>query len=242
VKSRKVIYYVSLLAVLFVVVGAGNLNADSVTDPATNVSYTMTSSFVPEPSSSTFDVTLTVDATHFLGTGGATTGFLSVLSVQFDGGNNGGVDVQVPDGFLASSVPNGCEQSPTAEYLCVANGSPNTVGKVPGVLTFIYSVPESTPSQLPSPSANIFAIYTSAADGAILGSGATNLGETFMSVPIQSTTSSGGGGDDGGGGTGGGGGEGGGGGTPVPEPGVLPLLVVGLIGLATFASRRSITV
>jgi hypothetical protein len=226
---RKTICRVSSLAVLFGLVGAGNSNADTITDSATNVSYTMTSSLVPEPNSSTFDVTLTVDATHFLGTGGATTGFLSVLSVQFDGGNNGGVDVQVPDGFLASSVPNGCEQGPTARYLCVANGSPNTVGKVPGVLTFIYTVPEPVPSQLPIPSANIFAIYSSAANGAVFGSGATNLGQTFITVPIQSTTPPGGGGE-------------GGGGTPVPEPGVFPLLVVGLLGLVVFASRRCISV
>jgi hypothetical protein len=213
--------YALLMTALFIVVGSGNSKADTITDPATNVSYTLTSSFVPEEGS-TFDVTLTIDATNFLGTGGATTGFLSVLSVQFDGGNNGGVDVVVPDGFLAGYLPNGCEQSPTAGYLCVANGSPNTVGKVPGVMTFLYRVPEATPSQLPNTSVNIFAIFTSAANGAIAGSDATNLGETFLTVPIQNTTTGGGGGG-GEGGNGGGEGGGGGGGTPVPEPGVLPL-------------------
>jgi hypothetical protein len=85
--SENTIYRAALMAALFTLVGVVSTKADSVTDPSTNVSYTMTSTFVPD-STNTFDVTLTIDASHFLTPGGITTGFLSALAIQFPGTND----------------------------------------------------------------------------------------------------------------------------------------------------------
>src|ERR1700688_3660364 len=76
-----------LMAALFTLAGVISAKADSVTDPATNVSYTLTSTFVPD-SNNMFDVTLTIDASHFLTPDGTATGFLSALAVQFPGTNS----------------------------------------------------------------------------------------------------------------------------------------------------------
>ena len=218
-KPGTAIYRLSLLAVLFAVVGAGIVNADTITDPATNVSYTMTSSFLPD-TNNMFDVTLTIDASHFSATGGATSGFLSVLAVQFPTKTVDTVVLSVPGGIdlwgNKQAAPNGaCDFLPInglgVGFLCSANTSRNAVGAVPGTLTFVYGLTE------PVVSANIFAIYADTANGgdAIHG---TIIGETpVTSMFIQNTSS--------GGGTGGGGS--GGGGTPVPEPGVLMLLGIG---------------
>jgi hypothetical protein len=81
------IYRAALMAALFALVGVVSTKADSVTDPATNASYTLTSTFMPD-STNAFDVTLTVDASHFLTPDGTTTGFLSALAVQFPGTND----------------------------------------------------------------------------------------------------------------------------------------------------------
>jgi hypothetical protein len=228
--SGNAIYRAALMAALFALVGVVSTKADSVTDPGTNVSYTMTSTFVPD-STNTFDVTLTIDASHFLTSDGTTTGFLSALAVQFPGTNDA-VVLSVPGGLdlwgNQNLTPNGvCDYSTINElgagFLCIANTSPNTAGAVPAKLTFAFGVTEPVLNS----SANIFALYAQTSNGAGLITGDNIIGETpVTSVPIQNTNS--------GGGTGGSGGGGGGGGTPVPEPGVLTLLSIELVAWAVF--------
>jgi hypothetical protein len=213
------------MAALFTLVSVVSTKADSVTDPATNVSYTMISSFLPD-SNSTFDVTLTIDASHFSATGGATSGFLSALAVQFPGTNDavllsapGGLDLWGNQNLTANSVCDGPIINGLVGFTCIPNTSPNTAGAVPGKLTFVYGVP------VLDSSANIFARYAQTSNGAGLITGDNIIGETpVTNVPIQSTSSSGGTG----------GSSGGGGGTTVPEPGVLTLLSIGLVALAVF--------
>jgi hypothetical protein len=225
--SGNTIYRAALMAALFALVGVVSTKADSVTDPGTNVSYTMTSSFVPD-STNTFDVTLTIDASHFLTPDGTTTGFLSALAVQFPGTNDavllsasGGLDLWgnqnlTPNGACDYSTINGLGVG----FTCIPNTSPNTAGAVPAELTFVFGVP------VLNSSANIFALYAETSNGAGLIAGDTIIGETpITSIPIQNTNS--------GGGTGGTSG-GGGGGTTVPEPGVLTLLSIGLMACAVF--------
>ena len=228
--SGNTIYRAALMAASFTLVSVVSTKADSVTDPATNVSYTLTSSFVPD-STNTFDVTLTIDASHFLTPDGTTTGFLSALAIQFPGTNAvvllnapGGLDLWgnqnlTPNGACDYSTINGLGGG----FTCIANTSPNTAGAVPAKLTFAFGVTEPVLNS----SANIFALYAETSNGAGLIAGDTIIGETpVTSIPIQNTNS--------GGGTGGSGGGGGGGGTPVPEPGVLTLLSIGLVALAVF--------
>jgi hypothetical protein len=222
--SGNTIYRAALMAALFTLVGVVSTKADSVTDPATNVSYTLTSSFMPD-SNNMFDVTLTIDASHFSATGGATSGFLSALAVQFPGTNDA-VLLSAPGGLdlwgNQNLTPNGaCDLLPInglgVGFGCNANTSPNTAGAVPAKLTFVFGVPVSDSS------ANIFALYAQTSNGAGLITGDNIIGETpVTNVPIQNTNS--------GGSTGGSGG--GGGGTAVPEPGVLTLLSIGLVALA----------
>jgi PEP-CTERM motif len=126
-------------------------------------------------------------------------------------------------------TPNGaCDFLPInglpSGFGCRPNTSPNTVGAVPAKLTFVFGVTEPVLNS----SANIFALYAKTSNGAGVVAGGTIIGETpNTSIPIQNTNS--------GGGTGGSsGGGGGGGGTPVPEPGVLTLLSIGLVALAVF--------
>jgi hypothetical protein len=226
--SGNTIYRAALMAILFALTGVVTTQADSVTDPGTNVSYTMTSTFVPD-STGNFDETLTIDASHFLTPGGTTTGFLSVLAVQFPGTNDavllsapGGLDLWgnqnlTPNGACDFSTINGLG----AGFTCIPNTSPNTAGAVPAKLTFVFGVP------VLNSSANIFALYAETSNGAGLITGDTIIGETpVTSIPIQNTNS--------GGGTGGSSGGGGGGGTPVPEPGVLTLLGIGLAAWGVF--------
>jgi hypothetical protein len=215
------------MAALFVLVGAVSTKADSVTDPATNVAYTLTSSFVPD-SNNMFDVTLTIDASHFSATSGATSGFLSALAVQFPTNTVTSVVLSEPGGMdlwgNKQAAPNGaCDYSTInglgVGFLCSANTSLNTVGAVPGTLTFVYGLVQ------PVASANIFALYAQTSNGAGLITGDNIIGETpVTNVPIQSTSSSGGTG----------GSSGGGGGTTVPEPGVLTLVSIGLVAFVLF--------
>lgn len=226
--SGNTIYRAALMATLFALVGVVSTKADSVTDPGTNVSYTMTSTFVPD-SNNVFDVTLTIDASDFSTTGGATSGFLSALAVQFPGTNDA-VLLSAPGGLglwgNQNLAPNGvCDYSTInglgAGFLCIPNTSPNTAGAVPGKLTFVFGVP------VLDSSANIFALYAQTSNGAGLVTGDNIIGETpVTNVPIQNTNA--------GGGTGGTSGGGGGGGTTVPEPGVLTLLSIGLVAWVVF--------
>ena len=87
VLSGNTIYRAAFMVGLFALAGVVSTKADSVTDPGTNVSYTMTSTFVLD-STGNFDVMLTIDASHFLTPDGTTTGFLAVLAVQFPGTND----------------------------------------------------------------------------------------------------------------------------------------------------------
>jgi hypothetical protein len=168
--------------------------ADSVTDPATKASYTLTSTFMPD-STKTFDVTLTVDASHFLTPDGTTTGFLSALAVQFPGTNDavllsapGGLDLWgnqnlTPNGACDYSTINGWGVG----FTCIPNTSPNAAGAVPAKLTFVFGV------LVLDSSANIFALYAETSNGAGLITGDNIIGETpVTSVPIQNTNSGGG--------------------------------------------------
>jgi hypothetical protein len=230
--SAKTIYRAPLIAVL-ALAGVVSTKADSITDPATNVSYNMTSTFVPD-SNGLYEVTLTVDASHFSGTGGASTGFLSALAVQFSG-TSGFAPISFPGGVDAwgnkPAAPNNSCESLTGPgglpigFGCSPNTSLNTVGAVPGTLTFVLGVGEPVGHSL-SASAKIFAVYATTANGAdpVFGGG-TIIGETpITNISIQNSTS--------GGGTGGS--DGGGGGTPVPEPSVFTLLGIGLVALVVF--------
>jgi hypothetical protein len=177
-----------------------------------------------------FDVTLTIDASHFSATGGATSGFLSALAVQFPTNTVTTVVLSEPGGRdlwrNKQAAPNGaCDFLPInglgGGFICSANTSLNTVGAVPGTWTFVYGLTE------PVASANVFALYAQTSNGAGLIMGDNIIGETpVTSISIQNTNS--------GGGTGGPSGGGGGGGTTVPEPGVLTLLSIGLVALAAF--------
>jgi hypothetical protein len=210
-----------LLVAALLIVWIGYAKADTVTDPVTNVSYTMTSSYIPEAGTNTYDITLVVDASNFMGTGGATTAFLSAVAFESS------------PGFTLLSVPGGLSQwmsipgdfcdsilfaPPTNN--CFANSSSGTAGKTPGVLTFVLGIQVPTGQTL-NPSSYIIAAY----DSSVLSQPFDNLGLTSMPIIIQDTTppSSG---------------SGGSGGTPVPEPGVLSLLSIGLISVAALASRR----
>jgi hypothetical protein len=134
----------------------------------------------------------------------------------------GGLDLWGNNQNLA---PNGaCDLLPInalgVGFSCLANTSPNTFGGVSSKLTFVFGVTEPVLNT----SANIFALYAETSNGAGIAGGSI-IGETpVTSIPIQNTSS--------GGGTGGSGG--GGGGTPVPEPGVLTLLSIGLVAFAVF--------
>lgn len=202
----------------------------------------MTSTFVPD-SNGLYEVTLTVDASHFSGTDGSSAGFLSALAVQFSGTNGneeGFFPLSFPGGVDAwgnkQAAPNGSCESLTGAgglgtgFSCSPNTSLNTVGAVPGTLTFVDGVIEPAGQSL-SPAAKIFAIYANTANGADPLSGGTIIGETPVTSIVIGDISSGGGT---GGTDGGTGGTGGGGGTAVPEPGVLTLLVIGLVALAVF--------
>jgi hypothetical protein len=193
--SGNTIYRAALMAALFTLVSVVSTKADSVTDPGTNVSYTMTSTFVPD-STNTFDVTLTIDASHFLAADGTATGFLSALAVQFPGTNDS-VLLSAPGGLdlwgNQNLTPNGvCDLLPInglgVGFGCNANTSPNTAGAVPAKLTFVFGMTEPVLNS----SANIFALYAETSNGAGV-SGGTIIGETpITSIPIQNTNSGGG--------------------------------------------------
>lgn len=219
-KCRSFLIRFSLVAAVLAVVGVGYARADTVTDVGTNVSYTLTSSFVPEPGTNTFDVTLVVDASSFMGNGGATSGFLQAVAPQFtdatlvtlDSAPGGVADwsgVGIPGGTNSS----GCDsKGAPSGHVCFANFSINSAGAVPGTLTFVFDV--TLPgSEALSSSSDIKAVYN--ADSF---NGGDFLGQTSMGITIQP-----------------------GGSTSVPEPGVSSLLSVGLIGLLALASRRFLT-
>ena len=198
--------------------GAGYVNADTVTDTGTNVSYTLTSTFVPDEGGSTYDVTLVVDASGFLGNGGATSGFLQSIAPQFTGASlvtldsaPGGVDAWSGVGIPGGTNSSGCDsKGAPSGHVCFNNFSLNTAGAVPGMLTFVFDVTLPTGDMLSS-SSDIKAVYNESSFG-----GGKFLGQTSMPITVQQ------------------------GSTSVPEPGTLPLLGVGLIGLAVFVSRRAI--
>ena len=214
------LYRPLLLSTALAFVGVGYTFADTVTDPVINVSYTLTSTFAPEPGTNTFDVTLVVDATAFLGSGGATSGFLQAIAPQFTDATLVTLDsapgnvsdwsgVGIPGGTNSS----GCDsKGAPSGHVCFANFSVNTAGAVPGTLTFVFDVTLPGTEALSS-SSDIKAVYNTNSFG-----GGTFLGQTSMGINIQP-----------------------GGSTSVPEPSAFLLLTVGLLGLAAFASRRSLT-
>jgi hypothetical protein len=211
-------WYRPFLAVAaMAVAGAGYAKADTVTDTTLNVNYTLTSSFLPETgSTNTFDVTLVIDATGFTGAGGATSGFLQAIAPQFSGATlvtldsaPGGVMNWSGVGIPGGTNSSGCDsKGAPSGHVCFANFSVNSAGAVPDTLTFVFDV-TLPDGQALGTSSDIKAVYNEDSFG-----GGKFLGQTSMGITIQP-----------------------GGSTSVPEPGVLPLLGVGLIGLA-FASRR----
>lgn len=219
-KIRKYLFRWALLATALAVGGGGYAKADTVTDTTTGVAYTLTSTFVPEEGNNTYDVTLTVNASAFLGTGGATAGFLQALAPQFTGASlvildsaPGGTDLWSGVGIPGLTNSLGCNlnSSSPSGHFCFNNFSLNAAGAVPSILTFVFDVTMPGGNKLET-SSNINAIYNADSFG-----GGASLGQTSTDITIQQAGS-----------------------TSVPEPGVLPLLSVGLIGLALLASRRSL--
>lgn len=216
---KRFFYRPLFAAATLAIVGVGYAKADTVTDTGTNVLYTLTSSFVPEPGSNTFDVTLVVDASSFMGNGGATSGFLQAVAPQFNGATlvtldsaPGGVESWSGVGIPGGTNSGGCDsKGAPSGHVCFNNFSLNSAGAVPGVLTFVFDVTLPTGDALGT-SSDIKAVYNADSFG-----GGAFLGQTSMGINVQP------------------------GSTSVPEPGVLPLLSIGLIGLALFASRRVVT-
>jgi hypothetical protein len=166
-----------LVVAVLALTGAGYTYADTVFDSGTGVSYTLTSTFAPETgTTNTYDVTLLVDASKFSGAGGATSGFLQAIALQFTGATS----VTVDSSPFALSAPiaggtnsSGCDGQ--GNFVCFKNLSA-TGGAVPGTYTFVFDVTTS----LLSTSSDIKAVYNSLANGS-----GTFLGQTSMGITVQ---------------------------------------------------------
>jgi len=210
---KKILIRPLLAAAILCIAGVGYASADTITDTTVGVSYTLTSTFAPEPGTNTYDVTLLVDASAFTGAGGATSGFLQAVAPQFSGATS--VVLESGPGTWSVGTPgstnsSGCMSGGAAAgFVCFSNTSAGASGAVPGTLTFVFDVtlPGTT---LPSTSSDIKAVFNSASDGS-----GTFLGQTSMGIDIQPGT------------------------TEVPEPGTVTLLGAGLLGLAALKFAKA---
>jgi hypothetical protein len=210
----------ALVVGLAILLGVGLAHADTITDNTLDVQYTLTSDFVNE-GGDTYDVTLVVSTTSFMGSRGATSGFLQAVALQFKTGSHTPTSVtldQAPGGvadWSAVGTPGGTDSTgcngkgASSGDVCFANLSANTAGAVPGTLKFIFDVTMPGTDALTAAS-DIKAVYNITSSGS-----GTFLGQTSKAITIQTGPQE-----------------------VVPEPSSLTLLGSGMLVLIVVSRRR----